>query len=254
MITLSSDFGSPYPASMRGVILGQSDARLVDISHDFPRGDVRTAAFWLREVLPYFPPAVHLAVIDPTVGSGRDVLVVRAGEHRLVGPDNGLLVPVARRLDDRFTCFRLTDVDAASNTFHGRDVFAPLAATIHEQPDPGSHPTLQPAVDPVGLSFPDAELDGQTARGTVLVIDGFGNAITNVPGEWLTPITGGTVCVDDRTVHAVSHYAAVEAGRPLVTVGSTSYVELAVNGGRGDEWFGLSTDDAVTMRRPELDQ
>ena len=71
MITLASDFGSPYPAAMKGVLLEACDARLVDVSHTFPRQDVRAAAFWLREVLPYFPPAVHLVVVDPSVGTAR---------------------------------------------------------------------------------------------------------------------------------------------------------------------------------------
>ncbi|PSP76248.1 NAD operon protein, partial [Halobacteriales archaeon QS_3_64_16] len=98
MITLSSDFGSPYPAVMKGVLCSRTDTHLVDIAHDFPRQDVRTAAFWLREVLPYFPSAVHLVVVDPGVGTERKALVVRAGEHALVGPDNGILLPAARAL------------------------------------------------------------------------------------------------------------------------------------------------------------
>lgn len=98
MITLTSDFGTPYPAAMKGVLCQRTDARLVDIAHDFPRQDVRAAAFWLRETLPYFPPATHLVVVDPGVGTDRNALVLRAGEHTLVGPDNGVLRPVARRL------------------------------------------------------------------------------------------------------------------------------------------------------------
>ena len=95
MITLSSDFGAPYPAAMKGVIARACDARLVDVSHEFPRQDVSTAAFWLTQTLPYFPPAVHCVVVDPGVGTDRDALVVRAGEHALVGPDNGVLLPAA---------------------------------------------------------------------------------------------------------------------------------------------------------------
>ncbi|USZ73172.1 SAM hydrolase/SAM-dependent halogenase family protein [Natronosalvus halobius] len=98
MITLASDFGSPYPAAMKGVLSSRTDVRLVDISHDLPRGDVRTSAFWLRETLPYFPPATHLVVVDPGVGTDRRAIVVRAGDHVLVGPDNGVLLPAARRL------------------------------------------------------------------------------------------------------------------------------------------------------------
>ena len=115
MITLSSDFGSPYPAAMKGVILEMTDTRLVDVAHDLPRQDTRAGAFWLRQVLPYFPPAVHLAVVDPGVGSERDALVVRAGEHALVGPDNGVLVPVAAELagDDGFEVFRIREGDGS---------------------------------------------------------------------------------------------------------------------------------------------
>ncbi|MFC7232866.1 S-adenosyl-l-methionine hydroxide adenosyltransferase family protein [Saliphagus sp. GCM10025308] len=98
MITLASDFGSPYPAAMKGVLCSRTDARLVDVTHDLPRGDVRTSAFWLRETLPYFPPATHLVVVDPGVGTDRRAIVLRAGDHVLVGPDNGVLLPVARRL------------------------------------------------------------------------------------------------------------------------------------------------------------
>ncbi|MFC6729855.1 S-adenosyl-l-methionine hydroxide adenosyltransferase family protein, partial [Natronoarchaeum mannanilyticum] len=98
MITLSSDFGSPYPAAMKGVVLQRTDARLVDVSHTFPRQDVRAAAFWLREILPYFPPATHLVVVDPGVGTDRAAIAVEAGEHVLVGPDNGVLLPAAREL------------------------------------------------------------------------------------------------------------------------------------------------------------
>lgn len=100
MITLASDFGTPYPAAMKGVLARRTNARLVDVAHDFPRQDVRASAFWLREVLPYFPPATHLVVVDPGVGTDRQAIVVRAGEHLLVGPDNGVLLPAIRRLTD----------------------------------------------------------------------------------------------------------------------------------------------------------
>ncbi len=95
MITLTSDFGTPYPAAMKGVFLQHTDARLVDIGHDFPRQDVRTTAFWLREVLPYFPPAVHLVVVDPGVGTDRAALVVRARRPR--PRRTGQRRPAARR-------------------------------------------------------------------------------------------------------------------------------------------------------------
>ena len=253
MITLSSDFGTPYPAAMKGVILGRCDARLVDVAHDFPRQDVRATAFWLREVLPYFPPAVHLVVVDPGVGTDRGVLVVRAGEHVLVGPDNGVLVPVARELarseGEKAAFFAVGGQDPASSTFHGRDVFAPIAAAVHEDgiEDFVADPDVSPAGDSVDLVLPSADVEDDRAVGEVLVVDGFGNVITNVPGDFLADTK--TVAVDGAVVPAVGTFAAVDPGERLATVGSHGNVELDVNRGRGDEAFDLRPGDEVRLDR-----
>ena len=322
MITLASDFGSPYPAAMKGVILRRTGARLVDVAHDLPRGDVRAAAFWLRFVLPEFPPAVHLAVVDPGVGTGRAALVVRAGEHVLVGPDNGMLLPAARALaagDDgstgtgavgsagsgagagapasagatgadadrsgpeaggrdasgaRLTCYTVEYDDPDSATFHGRDVFAPAAATAHRAvadgsvvgSAPGSADVdagagtgsgwtpdalddvegFVPAEAAVDCRFPDPVVEADRALAEVLVVDGFGNAVTNLPGEVLA--AHEAVVVDGERVPVAETFAAVDPGGALATVGSHGNVELDVNDGRGDERFGLAPGDAVELR------
>ncbi|MFC7249896.1 S-adenosyl-l-methionine hydroxide adenosyltransferase family protein [Halomicroarcula sp. GCM10025324] len=251
MITLSSDFGAPYPAAMKGVIARACDARLVDVSHEFPRQDVSTAAFWLTQTLPYFPPAVHCVVVDPGVGTDRDALVVRAGEHALVGPDNGVLLPAARELAGDVEVFTWAYEDAASTTFHGRDVFAPAAAAVHETgvdavPDLDRTTATDEFVD---LQFPVADRDGDGATGEVLVVDGFGNVITNVPGDVLAGRFGESVTVNGDAVPARRAYAAVEVGERLVTVGSHGNVELAVNQGRGDDAFSLEVGDAVGVAR-----
>lgn len=271
MITLSSDFGSPYPAAMKGVILQRTDARLVDVAHDFPRQDVRSAAFWLREILPQFPPAVHLVVVDPGVGTDRAAIVVRAGDHALVGPDNGVLVPVARRLAEQadadpageqpFDVFEILEGDEsasnagdwppspASSTFHGRDVFAPAAARVHEI----GADNLDGAVGfasretVTDLSFPAPTINDDGASGEVLVVDGFGNVITNVPGEELRDSFGATVGVNGTHWPARETYARLDPGERLVTVGSHGNVELAVNQGSGEEAFGLSVGDTVEL-------
>jgi S-adenosylmethionine hydrolase len=255
MITLASDFGTPYPAAMKGVILQRSDARLVDVAHDFPRQDVRTAAFWLREVLPYFPPAVHLVVVDPGVGTDRAALAVRAGDHALVGPDNGVLLPAARALagrdDPDIFEVEYDDETTASTTFHGRDVFAPAAAEVHEAGVESFHERddVIPADDYEDLRFPEPQLstsgDGSAAIGEVLVVDGFGNVVTNLPGDLLD--NREEVTVNDETVPVARAYAEREVGERLVTVGSHGNVELAVNQGRGDEAFGLSVGDEVRV-------
>jgi len=266
MITLASDFGSPYPAAMRGVVLARADARAVDVAHDFPRQDVRTAAFWLREVLPYFPPAVHCAVVDPGVGTGRAALAIRAGPHALVGPDNGLLLPAARRLaaeTDTGTepvVYRWPVDDPDSTTFHGRDVFAPAAAILHEAAaDRARDDTWQYArtvrdafeeLDPPGpvtdyedLTFPEPEMGADRAVGEVLVVDGFGNAVTNVPGRMLEG--RDRVRVNGEPAPVVDSYGECDPGVPLVLVGSHGNVELAVNRGRGEAAFGVAPGDRL---------
>ena len=263
MITLSSDFKSPYPAAMKGVICQWTETRFVDVAHDLPRQDVETSAFWLREMLPYFPPAVHLAVIDPGVGTDRAAIVVRAGEHALVGPDNGVLVPAARRLHDEIEVFRIetraasvegTDRTAwpprlASSTFHGRDVFAPAAARVHEIGVDGldTDEGLRATDSYESLTFPDPTVSESGATGTILAVDGFGNAITNVPGERLADLFGEEIAVDGEPAPLRESYAAVEPGQRLVTVGSHGNVELAVNQGRGSAAFDVASGDTVRL-------
>ena len=265
MITLSSDFGWPYPASMKGVILQRIDARLVDVTHEFPRQDVRAAGFWLREVLPYFPPAVHLVVVDPGVGTDRSALAIRAGDHALVGPDNGVLLPAARALaDGPPKLFEVTYEDPdpgdrvgdsqwppvpESATFHGRDVFAPAAARVHAagvgcfEEQSG----FAPAGEHEDLRLPDPTVEEDSAVGEVLTVDGFGNVITNVPGDVLADRFGSQVSVDGAWVPVRRAYAAVGTGHRLVTVGSHGNVELSVNRGRGDDSFGVDAGSRVRL-------
>jgi S-adenosylmethionine hydrolase len=267
MITLSSDFGSPYPGAMRGVILQTTDARLVDVSHEFLRQDVRGAAFWLTQLLPYYPPAVHLVVVDPGVGTDRDAVVVRAGNHALVGPDNGVLLPVARELGDDIELFRVVETDdehpphdsgtkavpwppnPESSTFHGRDVFAPAAARVHEagidtfEADPGFEPTD----DYEDLSFPEPTVREGAISGTVLAVDDFGNVITNIPGDHIEDRMGDSVEVNAVRAPICRTYDEVDDGRRVVTVGSHGNVELAANRDRGDRTFGIGMGETVTL-------
>lgn len=250
MLTLSSDFGSPYPAAMRGVIHDiADDVTLVDITHDLPRQDVRTAAFWLKEVLPWFPPAVHCCVVDPGVGTDRNAVIVLVGDHALVGPDNGLLAPVARALGADPKWYRLTEIDPASSTFHGRDVFAPWAARVHAA-GIGSVPDmtgLTELPEPVDLEFPSPEVSASEATGEVLVTDDFGNLVTNIPGEYLSDRMGDPVIVNGEEVPTGRAYAAVPPQHRLVTVGSHGNLELAVNQGRGDAAFDLDVGESVLV-------
>lgn len=269
LITLTSDFNTPYPAAMKGVLATRTDARLIDVAHDFPPQDVRTAAFWLREILPYFPPAVHLAVVDPGVGTDRRALVLRAGDHTLVGPDNGLLLPAGRRLaaDRELEAFAIDPeaistpvphgarAGAGSHTFDGRDLFAPAAALV-AQTDTDidslvADGTLEavPLETLVDCSFPEPQVgdNGETATGVVLVIDGFGNVITNIPGQFLAGRYGTRAHVNGESVPVARSYAHVAESSRLLTVGSHGFAELAVNGGRGDVAFDVAVGETVTL-------
>ncbi len=276
MLTLTSDFGSPYPAAMKGVIRRHTTAELIDVAHDLPRGDPRAAAFWLRFVLREFPPAVHCAVIDPGVGTERDAIVVRAGAHVLVAPDNGLAMPPARALaaatgesggdddDDDVETFVVAVDDPASATFHGRDVFAPVAARIRAALDEREAITresidavlagmddLSPASDPVDLVLPeptverDEDGDPVAVDGEVLVIDRFGNVVTNVPGDLIRG--RDWIRVNGELTPVAETFGAVDPGDRLVTVGSHGYVECDVNDGRGDGAFELRPGETVRL-------
>jgi hypothetical protein len=261
MITFASDFGSPYPAAVKGVLCATAgeDARIVDVAHDLPRQSVRAGAFWLRETLPYFPPAVHLVVIDPGVGTDRSAVALRVGDHALVGPDNGVLRPVARRLAEQtgadVEAFEIGYENPASATFHGRDVFGPAAGEIHAAGvgSMGALADLEPVSvdDLVAFELPSADVAadrtgaGGRAEGEVLVVDDFGNAITNVSGHILGD--SESVLVNGERVPAVDSFAGVAQGERLVTVGSHGNVECDVNHGRGDEAFGLGTGDRVVI-------
>ena len=256
MITLASDFGTPYPAAMKGVILSQTDAQLVDIAHDLPRQDSRAAAFWLRETIPYFPPAVHLAVIDPGVGTDRRAIALRVGDHALVAPDNGLLRPVVRRLVDRsdataddIGAYEIAVDDPVSTTFHGRDVFAPAAAEIHEvgvdRIDAAEMLSPIDLASCVDLRFPEPTREDDTIHGEVLVVDDFGNVVTNVPCDLLPAVDRATV--NGVSAPVVDTFDRVDRGSRLLTVGSHGYVECDVNQGRGDEAFGLGVGEPVDL-------
>ncbi|QZY00046.1 SAM hydrolase/SAM-dependent halogenase family protein [Halobaculum rubrum] len=264
MLTLASDFGSPYPAAMKGVLRSHGITDLVDVAHDLPQGDPRAAAFWLRFVLPEFPPGVHLVVVDPGVGTDRAAVCVRAGDHALVGPDNGCLLPPARALADASVApdtdpaeaievFAVEDDDPRSSTFHGRDVFAPAAARVHEAgvDGIGSLDGFVPVDDYDDYAIPTAWVEAETAAGEVLVVDDFGNAVTNVPGSFLDGRVGEPIAVETaagtRAVPVVETFADVDKHDPLVTVGSHGFVECDANQGRGDEAFDLAPGRAVTL-------
>src|SRR5574341_1182482 len=177
LVALLSDFGSagPYPAQMRLVLAALTDAVLVEITHDVPRHDVRTGAYLLRAAASHAPAGtIHLAVVDPGVGTGRRALIVQSGGQCFVGPDTGLLMPAARTAGAP-RAFVITDAallrGIRSSTFHGRDLFAPAAALLARGTPPAA--LGAPSPDVVDLDLGRGERAGLLLRGTVLYVDAF---------------------------------------------------------------------------------
>lgn len=250
-ITLLTDFGTVdgYPAAMRGVIATIApDAVVDDASHEIAPGDVHAAAFVLPRFARLYPPrTIHVAVVDPGVGSARRALAAAIDEHAYVAPDNGLLTRVlasaasARIVALEADAYRRRDVSA---TFHGRDVFAPAAAWLARGvPLEDLGPVVN---DPVLLALPQPGRERGSVVGAVVHVDRFGNLITNVPGAWLDD--GAHVSVEGRPVGTLRHtYADVVPGSPLALIGSDGLLEIAVRDGSAATVLGVGRDAAVRV-------
>jgi len=252
IVTLLTDFGagSGYPAQMKGVILGiLPEARLVDLSHEVPAYDLLAGALLLEACVPRFPArAVHCAVVDPGVGTARRPLcVVDAAGRRLVGPDNGLFTPF---LGERACAYLLSDPERvpapASATFHGRDLFAPVAAWLAGG---GAAERLGPPVaDPVRLPWPEPVRAGGELRGTVLHADPFGNLLTSIREADLPP---GPLRVEvaGRPARWARTFGEGRKGELLALLGSSGRLELAVREGSAAALLGAGRGAPVSVRR-----
>lgn len=252
-VTLSSDFDAFYPAAMRGVLAKRGIDTIHDVSHDLPAHDIRQAAFWLQTLLPYYPRAVHCVVVDPGVGGPRDVLILRVGGHALVGPDNGVCWPAAKALAGAapIEAFRFEHVEPASETFHGRDVFAPVSAAIATLGIDRLEvlPTVSHSADPVTLTLPSPRSGDDWIETEVIAIDRFGNAIIAAEGTLLETIGRDFVVVDGIEVPVEARYGAVRRGEGLVTLGSHGHLELAANQAPGTDVFDVEVGDTVRISR-----
>ncbi len=256
VITLLTDFGhrDAFVGTMKGVILGICpEARIVDLSHGITPQRIEEGAFILRTAYPYFPDGtVHVAVVDPGVGGQRRALVVETPEYRFVGPDNGLFAHVfARETDLRVisvteTRFMLPRV---SNTFHGRDVFAPVAA----------HLTLGRSVTDFGPEIDDyhtgsitePSVHGGGITGHVLHIDRYGNIITDI-GESLFLETTREKRFQIRLAglsldRVCASYDEAEGGTALAILDSAGLLEIAVNGGSAAGLLDAAPGDRVDV-------
>lgn len=264
LVTLLTDFGTAdyYVGALRGTLLRLApNAHLVDLSHELAPGDVEGAADLLAAAAPTFPRGtVHLAVVDPGVGSERRILVAERGEHRFVAPDNGLLTHLLTPEDEPSL---LVSVDreelflpSPGATFHGRDRFAPVAAALLRGEEAR---TLGPSVvDPVRLPIEPPRRETLGGGGSVLLgriarVDRFGNLVTDLPVDWIPAGLRPPVEVSqEHTARRwVSHYAELPPGEPGALVGSLGTVELSLSGESLAARWAVGRGSAVRILLPE---
>jgi len=254
LVTLTTDFGggSSYVAAMKGALLAVNPAaRLVDLSHDLPPQDLVATANFLADVLPWFPiGTIHVVVVDPGVGTERSLLCVEwRGQHVLV-PDNGCWTsliadgerPVVHRLAERR--FWRSEVSA---TFHGRDILAPVAGHLSRGVAPADLGPAVTAWQRFDLPRPATTPDG--VRGEVVIVDRFGNLISNLPGPAL--FAGSTVRLPDgRAVKLVRTYGDAEPGTLVALIGSSCRLEVAVVNGSAAEKLGVGVGTRIELLSP----
>lgn len=242
IITLLTDFGSFYPAQMKGVILSKLEGRevtFVDIAHDIPPQDVRAGAFALLSSASFFPKGtIHIAVVDPGVGTKRPGLVVESGGQLFVGPDNGLLIPAARSLGQPKS-YEIARKFEASNTFHGRDIFAPVAALLAAGQSAAS---MGPRTRPRTLSFGEPVKTNSGIEVSVIYVDRFGNLILN-----MRKLPMFEVRLKGIKLKRVRTYAEGRRIEPLITLGSHGFAEIAVNQGNAADAFCLKAGDRIEL-------
>jgi S-adenosylmethionine hydrolase len=248
IITLLTDFGTadPYVAEVKGVLLsGAPGATLVDVTHDIRPGDVRSAAFVLGRTWHRFPPGtVHLAVVDPGVGTPRPALLLRAHGHIFAGPDNGIFSAVLH--DAEVEAVALQTPAGASPTFHGRDLFAPAAAAaargclLHEVGE-------QLAFAPRRLAYTEPRQEGPGAVGEVVYVDRFGTLVTNLPPALVSDASD--VRVEEVEAGSVRRtFSDVPSGATVAYIGSGGTLEIAVRDGSATDVLHVGVGARVEVR------
>jgi S-adenosyl-L-methionine hydrolase (adenosine-forming) len=257
LITLTTDFGadSPYVAAMKGVIYRTNPAaRVVDVTHSIPPQDVRRGAWVLEEVAPFWPAeTVHVVVVDPGVGTSRQLVYARFGDAHYVAPDNGVLSRLARR-ESPSTIVAITEprhwLPQVSRTFHGRDILAPVAARLSLGLDPA---LLGPALDRlVELSWPEVVVMPGSVRGSVRSIDSFGNLITDITADQLKdaprdPERVRVKCDEHETLGIFNTYGDQPPMTLVALVGSSGYLEIAIVDENASMMLGIRTGTPVTV-------
>ena len=251
IITLTTDFGlrDSFVGTMKGVILGIAPAvQIVDLTHGIAAGDVRGGAFALMTATPFFPPGtIHVAVIDPGVGSARKAIAIRTGRAIFIGPDNGVLSWAVKEADPlEIRSVENSDVflPQVSNTFHGRDLFAPTAAWLAAKRE---FCELGPELAHFQRTdWPNPIRVQEGWKTEVIHVDTYGNAITAFPAVRTNGVQS-VLLPGGKRIPFEGFYAAVPRGNPLAVIGSSGFVEIAINQGDAARELSLRTGSEVII-------
>jgi S-adenosylmethionine hydrolase len=257
VITITTDFGhqGPFVGVIKGCILKRfPEARLIDLTHEIVVHWPAEAGFWLARAFGYFPGGtVHAAVVDPGVGTSRSIVAVCADGHYFLAPDNGLLAPVVARCEDplvvRLGAAQLArlGIHRPSATFHGRDIFAPVAAELAS-----GHCRIEELGDVVKTLVPawveDPTVESRSVTGVIITIDHFGNLITNIDAALIERFRLPLVHAGNHAFPLVRTYGDKQPGEYLALVNSFGVIEIARAENSAAEGLGLSRGAPVVVR------
>jgi S-adenosyl-L-methionine hydrolase (adenosine-forming) len=259
IITLTTDFGlnDHFIGTMKGVILSiEPEAQIIDVCHSVQAFDVLDGALAISQAYSYFPSGtVHVVIVDPGVGTARRPLLVTSERHHFVAPDNGVLSLIYQK-EERLSARHVTGehyfLQPTSNTFHGRDIFAPIAAYLAKGVDPGKFG--EEVSDYVRFSAPKPKaVNESTLRGVVLKVDRFGNLITNITPQdapMLFSENPGAfkIVVGSREIREIKDtYAQGAPGEVFGVLGSMGYLEIAANRGAAAQILGVGKGTDVSI-------
>jgi S-adenosyl-L-methionine hydrolase (adenosine-forming) len=257
VITITTDFGhqGPFVATMKGRMLAHlPSARIIDVTHEVPVYWPAEAGFWLARAYSYFPTGtVHVAVVDPGVGTARDIIVVAAAGHAFLAPDNGLLAPVVAR-NESASVYRLDTpkaitrfkLPAPSATFHGRDIFAPIGAELAAgRVTPAELGSKTTDIVPSWVDEPT--VTAEQVAGVIITIDHFGNLVTNIDAALIRAFPAPVVRTGGHILPLRRTYGDVRPGEFLALVNSFGVIEIARAEQSAAEALGLGRGAPVTI-------
>ncbi len=247
VITMTTDFGhkGPFAAVMRGVILSRNPAaHVIDLAHDIPPQWPPEAGFWMSRAYSYFPTGtIHMGIVDPGVGTEREILVVEHDGHVFIAPDNGLLAPLLDTAENpkvwQLDLDRLSALNLAkpSDTFHGRDIFAPVAAEFA-----AGRLSLTAVGEPVSDWIPgwldEPEVSNNKVTGTIITIDAFGNLISNIDGSLIKDFREPVATIAGHQIPMLTTYGRAKPGELLALINSFGVVEIAKSEGSAADGIG----------------